>query len=97
MVLKLDEKAHVIADKDRIKRPVINSRLWLNLTLSAPIKKDAINATREVTALICPTIPTCNPNVNPISISSRESRVAGGLSVKRDMNRDGRKNFPVPS
>jgi hypothetical protein len=94
MVLKLVENAQVTADNDRIKRPVIKRRLWLNLTLNTPIMKDATKATKELTALICPTMPTCNPKVSPISIRSRDSSVAGGLRAKRDMNREGIKNFP---
>jgi len=52
MVLKLVEKAHVAADKALKRRPVINKRLWLNLTLNAPTMKDAIRAINELAALI---------------------------------------------
>jgi hypothetical protein len=59
--------------------------------------KDAISATIELAALICPIMPTCNPKVSPISISKRDRRVDGRPIEKRDMNRDGIKNFPILS
>lgn len=94
-LLKLVETAHATAESVWSSRPVINNRLWLNLTLIAPTMKDATSATRELAALICPTMPTSRPKVKPISIRRRDRRAVGGCVVNRDKNSDGRKDFPI--
>ncbi len=70
-VKKLVENEHVIADNACNIKPMANSFVWLYFTLSKLTMNDAISITSEFTALICPTMPTCNPKVIPISISAR--------------------------
>jgi hypothetical protein len=79
---------HPTADRINSSNPVNNSDLELNLTLRAPKRSEAITPTTEDRVRICPDIPTCCPNVRPISIRSNPVMSPGGCVAKLEIMKD---------
>ena len=86
--VKFQAIEHPIADKFNSNNPVNRSDLELNLMLRAPKSSETIKPTIEDRVLICPDIPTCCPNVKPISIRSSIVISPGGCVAKLEVMKD---------
>ena len=86
--VKFQAIEHPTADRFNRSNPVRKSDLELNLMLKAPKSSETIKPTTEERVLIWPDIPTCCPNVKPISIKSSIVISPGGCVAKLEVMKD---------
>ena len=79
---------HPTDDRASSSNPANISDLGLNLMLRAPNNSETITPATREKVRICPDMPTCCPNVRPISMSRSPVMSPGGCVAKLELMKE---------